>query len=383
MAVESNPFAIEALTYNAEIARRAIYMMLARGATIGSVAGGLVGATDCQLTAGSGMAVDVSAGEAVVPGSTSATQSGYYARVSSSSVLSIAASDPTNPRVDRISLVVKDAAYSGAANELVLAVETGTPTSGATLANKETHGVAAAPASSLTLGFCLVPTKAASIVSGDIENVAARVELPSGIVTPTTLDAALLTVLERALPPFTARSASFTASPGEHALSSGTVTATLPSAPEVNDIIGIWCGSGETTITATGNKIYGDFVTGATTIKLAIYQHVILQLDPAGQWVIIAGEPKREQKWSAALGRVVGTEYEPSATRTVQVMVSAEAEDGEFPSLKVGGVTLPGHRAPGAAGTITGSTWTFDCPPGQKWVVVNAKDGIASSYLEK
>jgi hypothetical protein len=174
MAVESPPFALSASSYGAEQTRRALYLMLARGATVGSVAGGVVAASDLLVTAGSGMQVLVAPGECVVPGSTSATQSGYYGRVSSSSALSIAASDPSLPRVDRVVAVVKDAAYSGAENTFSLAVLTGTPTSGATLGNRATHGYPAAPASSLTLAAVLVPNGATSIISGDIEDTATQ-----------------------------------------------------------------------------------------------------------------------------------------------------------------------------------------------------------------
>jgi len=183
MGVETPPFSLQASNYSAEVTRRAIYALLARGGTIGSVVGGLVGAGDMLITAGSGMQVLVAPGEGIIPGSTSATQSGYYGRVSSSTALAIAASDPTNPRVDRVVALVKDAAYTGTENLFTVAVLTGTPTSGATLGNRETHGYPAAPASSLTLGPVLVPAKASSIVSGDIENVAPLLNL--GLHFPT------------------------------------------------------------------------------------------------------------------------------------------------------------------------------------------------------
>src|SRR5262249_10097471 len=102
--------------------RRAFGSLLSRGASIGSVAGGLVASTDCQITAGGAMTINVAAGEAWVPGSSSATQSGYYSRVSSTSNLSIAASDPTNPRIDRVSAVITDSAYSGGTNTFAVSV---------------------------------------------------------------------------------------------------------------------------------------------------------------------------------------------------------------------------------------------------------------------
>ncbi len=183
MTAESPPFALQAGSYSAEQMRRAFGTLLERGSSIGSVVGGIVGSKDMEITAGAGMNIEVAPGEAWIPGSTSATQSGYYARVSSKSTLAIAAADPTNPRIDRVAAVVTDAAYSGATNIYTPAVVTGTPTAGANLTNL--NGVGAAPASCLTLGYVEVPAKAPSIVSGDIKNVAGLFHplLPNEAVT--------------------------------------------------------------------------------------------------------------------------------------------------------------------------------------------------------
>jgi hypothetical protein len=137
------------------------------------VTGGIVGSGDLTISAGGGMSINIAVGEVVVPGSTAATQSGYVGRVSSTTNLAISASDPTNPRVDRVSALITDSAYSGGTNTFTVAVETGTPTSGATLSNL--NGVAAAPASSYTLGYVLVPAGSASVTGGNISNVAAVV----------------------------------------------------------------------------------------------------------------------------------------------------------------------------------------------------------------
>jgi hypothetical protein len=170
MAVESPPFALQAGSYGAEQTRRAIASHLARGASIGSISGGIVAVGDCLLTPpGSGMTVNVAPGEVWVPGTTSSTQSGYYCRVSSATNLAIAAADPSNPRVDRVVALITDAAYSGGTNTFAVSVVTGTPTAGATLANL--NGAAAAPASSLTLGYVLVPNGSTNVTGGNISNV--------------------------------------------------------------------------------------------------------------------------------------------------------------------------------------------------------------------
>lgn len=171
MTVESPPAFLQSGTYGAEQTRRAITSFLTRGSSVGSITGGLVSPNDCQLSPpGSGMSVIVSPGEVWVPGTTSTTQGGYYCRVSSSTTLSIAAADPTNPRIDTVIAQVQDAAYAGVTNSFQVAVVTGTPTAGATLANLNGHG--SVPASSLVLGYVLVPNGASSIVSGDLDGVA-------------------------------------------------------------------------------------------------------------------------------------------------------------------------------------------------------------------
>jgi hypothetical protein len=162
---------MQAATYPAEQTRRTIATLLQRGASIGSIAGGLVSSTDMQVTAGSGMQVLVGTGEAWVPGTSSATQSGYYCRVTSSTALAIAASSESNPRIDTVIAKCVDASYAGSGVTFAVAVLTGTAESGSTLANQK--GAAAVPASSMVPAYLLVPAKSSSVSGGTIENVAA------------------------------------------------------------------------------------------------------------------------------------------------------------------------------------------------------------------
>lgn len=170
MAVESPPFALQGSTYPAEQTRRALGTLLQRGASIGSIVSGLVGSTDMQVTAGSGMQVLVAPGEAWVSGTSTATQSGMYCRVTSSTALAISASSESFPRIDTIIAKCIDKAYAGTEETFSVAVVAGTAESGATLANKK--GAGAVPASSMVLAYVLVPAKATSIEAADIENVA-------------------------------------------------------------------------------------------------------------------------------------------------------------------------------------------------------------------
>jgi hypothetical protein len=168
-------------TYSAEVLRHAFGTLLQRGSSIGNIVGGLVGATDMQVTAGSGLQVLVGTGEAWIPGSSVSTQGGYLGRVTSSTALSISGANESKPRIETIIAQIKDKGVTGTEDTFSVSVVVGTATSGATLANKA--GAGAVPASSLVLAYVLVPEKAVSILSADIENVAAQVA-PSNLVGP-------------------------------------------------------------------------------------------------------------------------------------------------------------------------------------------------------
>jgi hypothetical protein len=180
-----------------------------------------------------------------------------------------------------------------------------------------------------------------------------------------------------ALPAVT-HSAAFTAQPGELVeAASGPYTITLP-APAVGAVVGVFCNSASpiTVAGAGGAKIYGDFVNAASSIVLTTYQHVTLQGNGSA-WFIVAGEPKKESVSGALTARAVNTEYEPSATRPTEVIVSWSGLNPAKPtSLFVGGV----QRAKETA-AVEGS-YTFTCLPGEKWQM-KASSGSAtyeSSY---
>lgn len=187
MAVEANPVFIQGDNYSAELTRRGTSgFLLARGATIGSVTGGVVNfaANDLQMSPpGSGLSVNVAVGECIVPGSSSSTQGGYYFRGSSTTNLAVATANPTNPRVDLVCATVNDAAYTGSLNTGILQVVTGTPTSGATLSNLT--GAPSLPTSSLLIGYILVPANATNIISADLGDHRAQLalSLPAGAFT--------------------------------------------------------------------------------------------------------------------------------------------------------------------------------------------------------
>lgn len=188
MTVESPATFNQASSYAAEQVRRSVLAWCARTAANapGIITGGLLSATDCQLSAPvSGLSVNISTGEAIVGGSEGGTQGGYGpVRVSSTTNLTISTANPSLPRIDTITLTIADSGYTEPAgvsgNAAVPQVVVGTATSGATLANLT--GKAALPASSLLLGYCLVPAAAANIITADIANVATPV-VPASIAS--------------------------------------------------------------------------------------------------------------------------------------------------------------------------------------------------------
>lgn len=177
MSLESPPFAFQSGSYTAPQVRRAIFSTYARTAanTPGLVQGGVLSSTDCAVTAASsGLSVNVSVGEMLIPGSESSNQGAYYCLAPTVTNVPLAAANPTNPRVDLICAIASDGQYGnpagGTAGQVVLAAITGTPTAGATLANLS--GAPSLPLSSLLLGYVLVGAGVTSLTGTDVESIA-------------------------------------------------------------------------------------------------------------------------------------------------------------------------------------------------------------------
>ncbi len=176
-----------------------------------------------------------------------------------------------------------------------------------------------------------------------------------------------------------ARAASYEAKSGELGGCSKAITVTLPNAAASNQLIGVLNISPELVgVTGSGGaKIYGDFILLEATIKLAQYQHVILQSD-GGNWAIIAGEPKREQAYSISAERALATPFTPSASRPTQVILWVKGEAGI--NVYVGGVQVTIIMPESLA---LGQGFSFICPPGVAWEVTKAFGApiVKSSYL--
>lgn len=181
MAAESPPAYLQDSSHGAALFRQALTSLfgLSQPGTLAASDGGVTNVGDLDVTQNGtpNMSVNVAGGSCWIP-QTNAANGGLYFGLNDGTVnLAISAADLTDPRIDTVVATVNDAAYSGATNNWVLQVLTGTPTSGATLSNLS--GKAALTESSIVLGYVLVPADASTIVTADIDNVQTPVSLLS------------------------------------------------------------------------------------------------------------------------------------------------------------------------------------------------------------
>lgn len=158
MAVRVTPVGslIQANNESAEGVRELAYIL-------GDGAGGTLGGLDMAVAqhAGTpGMSVDVAAGRALIPGTSTTFQGMYHLSNDAVVTLAIATAPGSNQRIDLVCASVQDAAYSGATNTGLLQVVTGTPAS--------SPAVPATPASSIVLAHVFVGTSVTSILNANV-----------------------------------------------------------------------------------------------------------------------------------------------------------------------------------------------------------------------
>lgn len=96
----------------------------------GTGAGGILRSTHMAVSqrgAGANMSVDVALGHAYVDGADSSTQGGYLVYNDATKNVTIAASDPSNPRYDIVGVRVRDTEYVAGSNDADIVVVQGTP----------------------------------------------------------------------------------------------------------------------------------------------------------------------------------------------------------------------------------------------------------------
>jgi hypothetical protein len=177
MAVRTPPIFLQAGSHSAENTRLMMAGLLA--SPLSSFAGGIsatdpghgvVNSGDLAVTANGtpNMSVNVATGAAFIRGTQSAFQGVYHAVNDATVNLSISAADGTNPRKDLIVMYVRDSAYSGASDDVQLAVVTGTPA-----ASPADPSLASYP-NALVLARVTVAAADTSITSGEIADLRTR-----------------------------------------------------------------------------------------------------------------------------------------------------------------------------------------------------------------
>lgn len=124
------------------------------------------------------MSVNVASGIAYIPGTEGSKQGTYVSTNDATLNVSIAAADPSNPRIDLIVYKVQDAAYSGAVNSGSIVAVTGTPAG--------SPSAPATPSNALVLAQIAVSASDTSIVTGDITDRRTFLSSVGGIIRCTT-----------------------------------------------------------------------------------------------------------------------------------------------------------------------------------------------------
>lgn len=170
MAFQTAPAWME----NSDQHHAVIYRQLVRGLT--NSASGVVGSSALAVTEKSGtadMSVDVAAGGALIPSTRSAHQGSYYAYNDGVLNVPITASHPTNDRIDRILIQVRDSAQDVALtqDDMTILVVEGTPASVPVLPSITVDDW-------IELARVLVPAAATSITNAEITDVRQVMEDP-------------------------------------------------------------------------------------------------------------------------------------------------------------------------------------------------------------
>lgn len=153
-------------THTAEITREIMNVLTGGGqaAAIQRARGGVHPSLGAKLgvvqAASPNMTVDVGTGHALVPGTENAKQAVYSCFNDATKNVSIAASDPSLPRIDIIVAKVQDAFYSGATNAWSIVAVTGTAAG--------SPAIPSAPANSIILAQIAVGAGVTSIVNANI-----------------------------------------------------------------------------------------------------------------------------------------------------------------------------------------------------------------------
>lgn len=164
MALRNPPLYLQAGSHTAENDRLGMQGLV-------STAGVRSLVNDFQVTqsATPGMSVSVAAGWAWILGTTSSTQGTYSVYNDAAVTLTVSTADATNPRIDKVCVSIRDSAYAGSSNDVILQVVTGTPAASPT--------APATPASSMVLATIAVAAGVTSIVNANITDARSKAQM--------------------------------------------------------------------------------------------------------------------------------------------------------------------------------------------------------------
>jgi hypothetical protein len=120
------------------------------------------------------MSVNVASGLALIPGSEGAKQAGYWVLNDAIKNIAIAASNPSNPRIDVIALKVQDTFYSGVTDAWSIVAITGTAAA--------SPSPPSLPNNALKIAQVAVAANATSVVTGNISDFRPTLTALGGIM---------------------------------------------------------------------------------------------------------------------------------------------------------------------------------------------------------
>lgn len=236
---------------------------------------GIIGSSSLAVAPNSpaGMSVLVATGWCAIVGTTQANMGTYTVFNDAVDTLTVTTADPTNPRIDRVVVTVRDAYYSGAFNDVIFQVVAGTP-AGSPVAP-------AIPANSISLATIAVAAGATQINSGNITDT--RTEVTTNL--PPTIN---LTINAQTGTTYTTAAADNGKLVTLNNASSITVTI-APSLYSTGAQINMaQIGAGQVTVQGgAGVTVVSTGTTAATPKTRAQYSSLTAIMTAANNWLVV------------------------------------------------------------------------------------------------